>query len=241
MLFFNILLIIYCVYTAALSSGAQFRTAVLNAPAATHQIGVSAFLLFSRLRRQEVCSITTSGQNGKVEDEEACPRSPKESEVHAEIQPGHLTHPSGRPRQPPGRLKTLGTRITSSQLHGPGAVAASKVHARLGSGANSTNAAASFCSCVLLPGLGGSRLGSGGRSLRHQHVMWPSPGEAGLAGKGQRARGPDSTGQRGHWNECRFLLPPAQTPEEKDTESERGKCSASVNIIPQMSTPWSWI
>lgn len=150
MLFFNILLIIYCVYTAALSSGAQFRTAVLNAPAATHQIGVSVFLLFFRLGRQEVCSITTSDQNGKVEDEEACPRSPKESEVHAEIQPGHLTRPSSRPRQPPGRSKTLGTRITSSQLHGPGAAAASKVHARLGLGANSTNMAASAAVCCFL-------------------------------------------------------------------------------------------
>lgn len=69
MLFFNILLIIYCVYTAALSSGTQ-RSAqpCINALEATHQIAVSVFLLFFKLGRKEVCSINTNGHNGDIKD-----------------------------------------------------------------------------------------------------------------------------------------------------------------------------
>lgn len=69
MLFLNILLIIYCVYTAAFSSGTLSSAhQLINTLEATHQTWVFVSLLFYGLGGGEACSLDTSSQNGGVKD-----------------------------------------------------------------------------------------------------------------------------------------------------------------------------
>ena len=80
----------------------------------------------------EVCFTDTRSQNGIVEEWQASPRSPQESEVHPETE---ARSPYALPVVSlPGHSKALGLHVTSSRYHCPGTAAISQKQRRFGSG-----------------------------------------------------------------------------------------------------------
>lgn len=155
----------------------------------------------------EVCFTNTRSQNGIVEDWQASPRSPQESEVHPETE---ARSPDVLPVVSlPGHSKALGTHVTSSHHHSPGTAVISQKQRRFGSGANATNTPASERASVGFFLVCGEVVRDGGRDLLHQGTMafaW--------RGRPGRERG---QGRARSLQRTQVLLPPAQTLQQENT------------------------
>ena len=161
----------------------------------------------------EVCFTDTRSQNGIVEDWQPSPRSPQESEVHPEIE---ARSPDVLPVVSlPGHSKALGLHVTSARHHCPGTAAISRKQRRFGSGANAANVAASEWASVGCFLVCGEAVRDGGRDLLHQSTTaFTWRGRPGRERRQCRARSLQRT---------QLLLPPAQTLQRENTESERSK------------------
>lgn len=161
----------------------------------------------------EVCFTDTRSQKGIVEDWQASPRSPQESEVHPETE---ARSPDVLPVVSlPGHSKALGLHVTSSRHHCPGTAAISRKQRRFGSGANAANVAASEWASVGCFLVCGEAVRDGGRDLLHQSTTaftwrgWP-----GRDRRQCRAR----SLQRTH-----LLLPPAKPYSGKTLSQKEAK------------------